>query len=132
QRPRVGAAGKKPRIEQARDVAHVDRPVREPAPVHLDLDERLEPIEPARAVADDLDIGAAPRRLFADRRRYSICTDRACGRIGWDEDSRLLARHALSPVARPTARASRARARPRRSSRPASTRSYRGNTRARG
>src|SRR5690606_18781599 len=66
ERPRMRPAGQEACIEETRDVAGADRPVRKPPAVDLDLDldERLEPVEAPRAVADDLALrpAATPHR----------------------------------------------------------------------
>jgi hypothetical protein len=54
------AALKQAGFKEAVDIGGLDRTIGHPALAGLDLDHRLEPIEAARAVADDLGINHAP------------------------------------------------------------------------
>jgi hypothetical protein len=69
ERQRMRAAVEKVGIEEARHVRHAHRTVGEPALSGRDLDERLEPVRTARAVASQLDRGPPARRLRGDRPR---------------------------------------------------------------
>ena len=69
------------RGEQTRHVGRGDGAVRVPDAVDLDLDERLEPVEAARAVADDVDRDAAlarPRPRWPRRLRRRRASARWC------------------------------------------------------
>ena len=50
------AAGEEPRVKQRGDVIGADRAVADAAFRRFDFDQRLQPKEPARAGADDLDV----------------------------------------------------------------------------
>ena len=77
--------------------AELDRAIGDPAVAGHDLDHRLEPVHPARAVADDLDL-----ELALDRRGG----DRGCDLVGADGDRRGIARNVNAKRAHRSASAS--------------------------
>ena len=70
ERQRMGAAVEKVRVEEAGDVGGRHGAVRQAAERRQHLDERLEPIGAARAVAHHLDGGSAARGLRSNRERH--------------------------------------------------------------
>ena len=60
---------RRPASKSAVDVAGLHRPVGDPAGLRLDFDHRLQPVEPARAVANDLGVEAARVDLLLRRPR---------------------------------------------------------------
>ena len=81
--------------------------------VRLDLDQRLQPDHPARAVADDLDRDAGGLGGGADRLGHGVGAERAGGGVAGDEDLHHRSASAIvAGVARPTSRPSTSAAGP--------------------
>src|SRR5262249_36842636 len=73
---RMRTAGEEPGVEQAPDVRLGDRAVGDAARAGLALDNRPEPVQPARAGADDFDPLLAQRRFGRDGARNVLGADR--------------------------------------------------------
>src|SRR5262249_11372336 len=78
--------GQEAGVEQPWDVGRGDRAVGHPAVDGGDLDQRLEPEQAARAVADDADVQPARGRLPGHGGRHLVRADRAGRRVAGDED----------------------------------------------
>ena len=76
------------RIEQAIDVARLHRAIADAAFRPLHLDQRLEPIQPTRARAYDLDLSSALLEGLAEGARDLLGADAQRARIARDEDAR--------------------------------------------
>src|SRR5690606_35706790 len=85
ERERVVSAREEPCVEQARDVARRHRSVCVPHAIDDYLDERLEPVEAARAVAHDLDRDAAALGLGRDGCGDGVGAERARRGVGRNE-----------------------------------------------
>ena len=79
-------AGQKTGIEQPRDVLRLDWSVRDPLPVDDDLDERLEPIQTARTVANHIHRGSATTSLGANLIGDTVRAERSGGGVYRHED----------------------------------------------
>ena len=83
----VSAASLEAGFEQRGDILRHDRAIGDAPLRRLDLDHRLEPEHAARAVADDLDGGAARLRFPGDGLRHRLGTDREGGGVDRHEDA---------------------------------------------
>lgn len=115
ERVALAAAAQESGVEQAGHILRSDRAVGDAALGRLDLDQRLQPEEPARAVARDAQVHLALGRLGRDRRGDALGADSEGRRIGRHIARAVTARASIRPSIGRSARASSARGPRRRS-----------------
>ena len=89
-------------VENGGDIGGRDRPIGDPAGGGIDLDQRLEPEQAARSVADDLHAQAPPDQFSLDGARDRLGANGERGDVARDVDPR----HAVHPCIAPSASAS--------------------------
>ena len=85
-RQRMRGACKKPRVEQARDIALTHRAVSLAPAVDHHFDQRLQPIQSTRTIAHHADRQVARRGLRRDRTRHRLRADRERAGVGGDKN----------------------------------------------